>query len=122
MSFIFIDEIKNTAKSVVPIAILVVILNLFVVVETGLLVNFFLGCLGVIIGLGVFLTGVEISVSEIGSMMGEFLARFDRLIKVIVFGVFIGFIISIAEPDLLILAGEVTSAIGVSTQMIVMII
>ena len=122
MSFIFIDEIKNTAKSVIPIAILVVILNLSVGVETGLLVNFFLGCLGVIIGLGVFLTGVEISVSEIGSMMGEFLARFDRLIKVIVFGVFIGFTISIAEPDLLILAGEVTSAIGVSTQMIVMII
>lgn len=86
VSFIFIDEIKNTAKSVVPIAILVVVLNLFVGVETGLLVNFFLGCLGVIIGLGVFLTGVEISVSEIGSMMGEFLARFDRLIKVIVFG------------------------------------
>lgn len=122
MSFLFIDEIKNTAKSVVPIAILVIVLNLFVGVEMGLLVNFFLGCLGVIIGLGVFLTGVEISVSEIGSMMGEFLARFDRLIKVIVFGVFIGFIISIAEPDLLILAGEVTSAIGVSTQMIVMII
>ena len=122
MSFIFIDEIKNTAKSVVPIAILVIVLNLFVGVETGLLVNFFLGCLGVIIGLGVFLTGVEISVSEIGAMMGEFLERFDRLIKVIVFGVFIGFIISIAEPDLLILAGEVTSAIGVSTQMIVMII
>ena len=122
MSFIFIDEIKNTANSVVPIAILVIVLNLFVVVETGLLVNFFLGCLGVIIGLGVFLTGGEISVSEIGSMMGEFLERFDRLIKVIVFGVFIGFIISIAEPDLLILAGEVKSAICVSTQMIVMII
>lgn len=122
VSLIFIDEIKNTSKSVVPIAILVVILNLFVGVESKLLVNFFLGCVGVILGLGVFLTGVEISVSEIGSMMGEFLARFDRIIKVIVFGVFIGFTISIAEPDLLILAGEVTSAIGISAQVIVMII
>lgn len=122
VSLIFIDEIKNTSKSVVPIAILVVILNFFVGVESKLLVNFFLGCVGVILGLGVFLTGVEISVSEIGSMMGEFLARFDRIIKVIVFGVFIGFTISIAEPDLLILAGEVTSAIGISAQVIVMII
>ena len=69
-----------------------------------------------------FLTGVEISVSEIGSIMGEFLARFDRIIKVIVFGVFIGFTISIAEPDLLILAGEVTTAIGIPAQVIVMII
>lgn len=122
MSFIFIDEIKNTSKSVVPIAILVVILNFFVGAESRLLVNFFLGCAGVILGLGVFLTGVEISVSEIGSMMGEFLGRFDKIIKVIVFGVFIGFTISIAEPDLLILAGEVTSAIGISAQVIVMII
>lgn len=122
VSLIFIDEIKNTSKSVVPIAILVVILNFFVGVERRLLVNFFLGCAGVIFGLGVFLTGVEISVSEIGSIMGEFLARFDRIIKVIVFGVFIGFTISIAEPDLLILAGEVTSAIGIPAQVIVMII
>ena len=121
-SLIFIDEIKNTSKSVVPIAILVVILNFFVGVESKLLVNFFLGCAGVILGLGVFLTGVEISVSEIGSMMGEFLGRFDKLIKVIVFGIFIGFTISIAEPDLLILAGEVTSAIGIPAQLIVMII
>lgn len=122
VSLIFIDEIKNTSKSVVPIAILVVILNFFVGVESKLLVNFFLGCAGVIVGLGVFLTGVEISVSEIGSIMGEFLARFDSIIKVIVFGVFIGFTISIAEPDLLILAGEVTSAIGIPAQVIVMII
>ena len=122
VSLIFIDEIKNTSKSVVPIAILVVILNFFVGVESKLLVNFFLGCVGVILGLGVFLTGVEISVSEIGSIMGEFLARFDSIIKVIVFGVFIGFTISIAEPDLLILAGEVTSAIGIPAQVIVMII
>lgn len=105
-----------------PIAILVVILNFFVGVESKLLVNFFLGCVGVILGLGVFLTGVEISVSEIGSIMGEFLARFDSIIKVIVFGVFIGFTISIAEPDLLILAGEVTTAIGIPAQVIVMII
>lgn len=91
-------------------------------VESKLLINFFLGCAGVIIGLGIFLTGVEISVSEIGSMMGEFLARFDRIIKVILFGVFIGFTISIAEPDLLILAGEVTSTVGIPAQVIVMII
>ena len=81
-----------------------------------------MGCSGVIIGLGIFLTGVEISVSKIGSMMGEFLARFDRIIKVILFGVFIGFTISIAEPDLLILAGEVTSTVGIPAQVIIMII
>ena len=122
MDFIFLDEIKNTSKSVIPIVILVVFLNFFVGVESRLLINFFLGCAGVILGLGVFLTGVEISISQIGTKMGEFLARFDKIIKVIIFGVFIGFTISIAEPDLLILANEVAGAIGMKSQLIVMII
>lgn len=122
VNFIFLDEIKNTSKSVIPIAILVVILNFFVGVESRLLVNFFLGCAGLILGLGVFLTGVEISISQIGSMMGEFLARFSSIVKVIIFGIFIGFTISIAEPDLLILANEVEGAIGMKYQLIVMII
>lgn len=122
MRHIFLEEIKNTSKSVIPIAILVLFLNLFVGVESKLLINFLIGCVGVILGLGVFLTGVEISVSRIGSMMGEFLARFDSIAKVIIFGIFIGFTISVAEPDLLILAGEVTSAIGIPAQVIVMII
>ena len=84
--------------------------------------NFFLGCIGVIFGLAVFLTGVEISISRIGSMMGEFLGRFKSIIAVIIFGIFIGFIISVAEPDLLILANEITSTVGLSPQIIVMII
>ena len=122
MRIIFLEEIKNTSKSVIPIAILVVVLNFFVGVGSKLLINFFIGCVGVILGLGVFLTGVEISISEIGSMMGDFIARFDKIAKVIIFGIFIGFIISIAEPDLLILANEVTSAVGIPAQIIVMII
>ena len=122
MRIIFLEEIKNTSKSVIPIAILVVVLNLFVGVETKLLINFFIGCVGVILGLGVFLTGVEISISEIGSMMGDFIARFDKIAKVVIFGIFIGFTISVAEPDLLILANEVTSAVGIPAQIIVMII
>lgn len=84
--------------------------------------NFFMGCIGVIFGLAVFLTGVEISISSIGSMMGEFLGRFKSIIAVIIFGIFIGFIISVAEPDLLILANEITSTVGLSQQIIVMII
>lgn len=121
VSNIFFEEIKNNAKAVVPIALLVLILNFFVGVKSILLVNFLLGCVGVILGLAVFLTGVELSISKIGSIMGEFLARFNSIISVIIFGVFIGFVISVAEPDLLILANEITSAVGLSTQLIVMI-
>ena len=54
--------------------------------------------------------------------MGEFLGRFKSIISVIIFGIFIGFVISVAEPDLLILANEITSTVGLAPQAIVMII
>ena len=105
-----------------PIVILVYILNFFVGVSKDLLIKFTLGSLGVILGLSIFLSGVDLSVSKIGTMMGDFLGRFDKIIKVIIFGIFIGFIISIAEPDLLILANQVSQAIGISPFLIVIII
>lgn len=51
--------------------------------------------------------------------MGDFIAKSENLLKVIIFGIFIGFIISIAEPELLILANQVRSAIGLLSLIIV---
>lgn len=87
-----------------------------------MLIKFALGSLGVIVSLSIFLSGVDLSISKIGSMMGDFLARFDKIIKVVLFGIFIGFVISMAEPDLLILANQITQAIGLSPWIIVAII
>lgn len=105
-----------------PIVVLVFILNFFVGIERSLLINFVLGSLGVILGLSIFLSGIDLSISKIGTMMGDFLGRFDKIIKVVFFGIFIGFVISMAEPDLLILANQVTYAIGISPWTIVAII
>lgn len=105
-----------------PIVVLVFILNFFVGIDNSLLINFVLGSLGVILGLSIFLSGIDLSISKIGTMMGDFLGRFDKIIKVVLFGIFIGFVISMAEPDLLILANQVTYAIGLSPWTIVAII
>lgn len=102
--------------------VLVFILNFFVGIDRSLLINFVLGSLGVILGLSIFLSGIDLSISKIGTMMGDFLGRFDKIIKVVFFGIFIGFVISMAEPDLLILANQVTYAIGLSPWTIVAII
>lgn len=97
-------------------------MNFFKPVEPFLLKNFLIGSLGLILGLSIFLTGVDLSISKIGSIMGEFVANIDKIFKVILFGMFIGFIISTAEPDLLILANQISSALGLSANLIVAII
>lgn len=105
-----------------PIAVLVLILNLFRPVDNKLIIKFLFGCAGVILGLSIFLMGVDLSISKIGSYMGDFIAKSENIIKVVLFGIFIGFIISIAEPDLLILANQVTSVLGIKSFLIVAII
>lgn len=119
---IFKEEIKQNSKAVLPIAILVLILNLFRPVDNKLIINFLFGCAGVIFGLSIFLMGVELSISKIGTLMGDFIAKSENIIKVVIFGIFIGFTISIAEPDLLILANQVTSVLGIKSFLIVAII
>lgn len=119
---IFKEEIKQNSKAVITIAVLVLVLNLFRPVDNKLIVNFLIGCIGVIFGLSIFLTGVDLSISKIGSYMGDFIAKSENLLKVIIFGIFISFIISIAEPELLILANQVRSAIGLLSLIIVAII
>lgn len=113
---------KQNSMAVIPIAVLVLILNFFKPVNNILLFKFLLGSLGLIVGLSIFLTGVELSISKIGSMIGDYVGNLNHIIKVIIFGIFIGFIVSMAEPDLLILANEIKGAISISSQLIVIII
>ncbi|WP_236785949.1 DUF1538 domain-containing protein [Anaerococcus ihuae] len=122
MVYIFKEEIKQNSKAVLPIAVLVLILNLFRPVDNKLIIKFLFGCAGVILGLSIFLMGVDLSISKIGSYMGDFIAKSENIIKVVLFGIFIGFVISIAEPDLLILANQVTSVLGIKSFLIVAII
>lgn len=69
-----------------PIAILVLILNYFKPVDSMLIFNFLFACFRVIIGLTVFLVGVDLSISKIGMMMGNFIGNRDKIIFVIIFG------------------------------------
>lgn len=66
--------------------------------------------------------GIDLSISKIGMMMGDFIGRRKRIISVISFGMFIGFTISIAEPDLLILANQISQTAALNPRFIVIII
>ena len=94
--------------SVLPVTILVVILNFTLTpLGTPVLLRFLFGAVLIIIGLTLFLMGVDISISPIGNVIGSTITRKNKLWLVIVAGLVLGFMISIAEPDLHILAGQV---------------
>lgn len=108
--------------TVLPIAVLVLVLNFFKPVDSYTIYKFLFACVGVIVGLSIFLQGIDLSVSKVGMMMGDFIGKRNTIVSVIVFGVFIGFTISIAEPDLLILAKQISQTSAMTSRFIVLVI
>lgn len=77
--------------------------------ETPILIRFLIGAIFLTIGLTIFLIGVDIGITPIGNNMGGMLAKTNKLWFVVIAGLVLGFFISVAEPDLHILAGQVNS-------------
>lgn len=110
---ILIRKFREVAFSVLPITFLVVILNFTVVpLEMDVFIRFILGALFVILGLGIFLFGAELGVGPIGSLMGKSVAKSNNTWIVGGLGFLLGFLITIAEPDLQILAAQIELASG----------
>ena len=105
------EKFKEVSFSVLPISLIVLIMHFTLVPLEGYMVAKFIICaLMIILGLGIFLWGADIGVGEMGNVMGEHVARSSNRVVVFMLGLVLGFTISIAEPDLLILANQVSAA------------
>lgn len=107
------DKFKEVSLSVLPISLIVIILNFTLVpIDSDMLIRFIIGSLLMILGLGIFLFGVDLGVNPIGNLMGETTAKTNKAILVGILGFLLGFLITVAEPDLFILAKQVNQASG----------
>lgn len=107
---VVLTKFKEVLFSVLPISVIVVILNFTLTpLETPVLYRFLIGACFIIIGLTVFLLGVDLGITPIGNNMGATIAKTNKIWLVGLLGLFLGFFISVAEPDLHILAGQVST-------------
>ncbi len=121
---VLVAKFKEVLYAVLPITIIVLILNFTLTpFEVPLLLRFLIGSLLVVIGLSIFLFGVDLGISPIGNLIGETIAKTNKIWIVGVAGLILGFIISIAEPDLHILAGQVDIVTsGLITKAVIVLI
>lgn len=105
---VIVSKFKEVLFSVLPITVLVLILNFTVSpIDTTLIIRFLIGSLFVVIGLTIFLLGVDIGIAPLGRLTGSSLAKTNKLWIVLIAGLILGFFISIAEPGLMVLANQV---------------
>lgn len=105
---VIVSKFKEVLFSVLPITVLVLVLHFTISpIDTVLIYRFLIGSGLVTAGLTVFLLGVDIGITPLGSLTGSSLAKTNKLWIVLIAGLILGFFISIAEPGLMVLANQV---------------
>ena len=102
------EKIREAAASVLPIVLIVVLLCFGVLpVGTDVMLSFLTGTLFVILGIGLFSLGADISMVPIGTKVGTALTKTRRLGLILPVAFILGFSVTVAEPDLQVLAATV---------------
>ncbi|MGP6139830.1 DUF1538 domain-containing protein [Jeotgalibaca sp. A127] len=104
------EKFREVSLSIIPIIVSILLLHFFVVsIESEIIYRFIIGSVLIMIGMPLFLRGVDISIEKIGEDMSQALIQTNKM-KIVMIGSFLfGFIISVAEPDLHILAQQVSA-------------
>lgn len=111
-------KFKESLFSVIPIIILVLILNYTVApMPLWSTVLFLVSAFMMILGITFFNLGVDVSLIPIGEYIGSTMVKSKKLPLIIILTFVIGVFISMAEPDLLVLAGQIN---GVPDSVIIM--
>lgn len=104
------EKIRESLSAVLPITGIVLMLSIFVIpMELGSVVMFLTGALMLIVGMGFFQLGAEMAMTPLGEGVGVQISKMKKLLTVLLTGSLMGVIITVSEPDLQVLAGQVPS-------------
>lgn len=117
------ETLLEVLYSIVPITIFIVLLQFSVgKLPAEDFINFIAGTVMVIIGLSLFFIGAKIGFLPVGELIGSSLVSKGKLWLILLFGFIVGFVVTVAEPDLQVLASQVDvvsdGAVGKSLLMI----
>lgn len=124
------SSLKESLQSVLPITAIVLILSISLSpLNSGVLVLFGFGTLLLIVGMSFFNIGSGISMEPLGEGIGKQINKSKQLIIPVIICFVLGLLITIAEPDLQVLAEQVPSipntvlimcvAVGVGTFLVI---
>ena len=102
------DKIVESLKSVLPIALIVLGLSITIVpISTGDMFLFLVGVACLVFGMSLFTAGAEMSMQPLGSKIGSTVGGSRKIWLIAFISFIIGILVTISEPDLVILAEQV---------------
>ena len=104
------EKLEESLKAVLPVAAIVLLLCFSIApVSPGILLEFLMGALLLVIGMMFFSLGAELSMTPMGERVGSSMLKARKLWITVAIGFLLGFVVTISEPDLQVLANQVPS-------------
>ena len=99
------EKVREALASVLPITgIVAAMCFVLVPMDTGLMLSFLIGSAMLILGMGLFTLGAHMSMSRIGNHIGAKMTKSRKLWLILILSFILGAAITMAEPDLQVLA------------------
>ena len=103
------SKLAESLKSVLPIALIVLGLSVTIVpISTGDMFLFLVGIACLVFGMSLFTAGAEMSMQPLGSKIGSTVGGSKKIWLIAFVSFIIGILVTISEPDLVILAEQVS--------------
>ena len=106
---ILFSKLKESLISVLPITLIVLIISFTPLVDltTAETVSFAVCAVLLILGIGLFNLGADLAMTPMGNHVGEGLTKSKKVMILVAVCFFMGLLITVAEPDLTVLANQV---------------
>jgi len=107
------DELTEVLQAVIPIVLVIILLEIFVLQASPAdLLHFLLGSGMVVLGIAFFLFGVKSGILPMGEAIGSELPARGSITLIIIAVFFFGFFATVAEPDVRVLTDMVDTVSG----------
>ena len=118
---VLLGKLKESAVSVLPVVGIVFLLNLTPLVDFSFpeILTFLISALFLIIGISLFNLGADIAMTPMGENIGSGLTRLKKMSILLIVAFAMGILITVAEPDLTVLAEQVKS-IGIEPLVLIL--
>ncbi|MFP3041284.1 DUF1538 domain-containing protein [Treponema primitia] len=114
MNKVLNEKIVEAFSSVLPITAIVIIASIiFVPMSAGIIVMFLVGAALLIVGMGFFTLGADMAMMPMGEGIGAQLTKGQNVFLAVGISFLMGVIITIAEPDLMVLALQLAKSLNI---------
>lgn len=103
------SKLKESFFSIMPVAVIMIFVCIILKFSWVLIVSIVLSTVLLILGICLFTYGADLSMIEIGKKMGAKLVKTRKPLLIAIITFIMGLIITIAEPDLKVLADQMTA-------------